>query len=113
LFTLLQKGTPIAFFGVTKRTQLKTYVPLWQTLKASNIDVYYLAPALSDYPPELYPTLIDIFGDWRRLYRLDRDFCCVIRPDGHIGLLQPRLNALSLRQYIRRFSKHDYGSILQ
>src|SRR5205085_144912 len=45
--------------------------------------------------------LEDVYSDFTRLYRVQGSFLYLIRPDGHIGLFQARLDPASLADYLK------------
>jgi len=47
-------------------------------------------------------SLLDIHGDFRRLYGLTGEFLCLIRPDDHVGLLQRNIDESALWEYLRQ-----------
>jgi hypothetical protein len=54
------------------------------------------APAAAD------GKLRDLYGDFARLYGARGPFLYLIRPDGHVGLFQRRMNARSLSGYLEK-----------
>ncbi|MBI3461923.1 MAG: hypothetical protein HY000_02545 [Planctomycetes bacterium] len=46
--------------------------------------------------------LVDVHGDFRRLYGLTGEFLCLIRPDDHVGLLQRPVDRSALWNYLRQ-----------
>jgi 4,5-epoxidase len=55
-----------------------------ERLRALDVDAYEIAPTAQDGTSS---GVRDTFGDFARLYGLTRDFICLVRPDGHVGLL--------------------------
>jgi 2-polyprenyl-6-methoxyphenol hydroxylase-like FAD-dependent oxidoreductase len=94
LFELLEPMQPIALIGAHAGRSLRA------ALSEAKIDVYNLG-AVEDVDADC---LIDIYGDFRRLYGMTGDFLCLIRPDDHIGLFQRPPNERSLREYLARIA---------
>lgn len=46
------------------------------------------------------PGLLDRHGDLRRMYGLTGSFLCLVRPDGHLGLVQRPPDVRGLREYL-------------
>jgi hypothetical protein len=51
--------------------------------------------------------LKDIFGDFARLYGAQGPFLYLIRPDGHVGLFQRRMERRSLAAYLEKIRAPD------
>ena len=51
--------------------------------------------------------LKDIYGDFARLYGARGPFLYLIRPDGHVGLFQSRMEPRSLAAYLRKIRAPD------
>ena len=47
-------------------------------------------------------TLIDVHGDFLSLYGLGQTFICLIRPDGHVGLILRSLTTPGLPDYLAK-----------
>jgi hypothetical protein len=48
--------------------------------------------------------MIDIYGDFARLYGMRAEFLCLIRPDDHIGLFQSPIDEDAIGDYIARIA---------
>jgi hypothetical protein len=48
--------------------------------------------------------LIDIYGDFARLYGMRAEFLCLIRPDDDIGLFQSPIDEDAIGDYIARIA---------
>jgi hypothetical protein len=48
--------------------------------------------------------LVDVPGDFWALYHLRSDFLCLIRPDGHVGLVQAPFNEARVIDYLAHIS---------
>jgi 4,5-epoxidase len=94
LFELLEPMQPIALIGARADRSLRA------ALSEAKIDVYNLG-AVEDVDADC---LLDIYGDFRRLYGMTGDFLCLIRPDDHIGLFQRPPNEQSLRKYLAKIA---------
>ena len=46
--------------------------------------------------------LEDVYGDFARLYGAQGSFLYLLRPDGHVGLFQPRIQPNQLADYLRK-----------
>ncbi len=94
LFQLLQPMRPIVLSGADLSASLKA------VLAKAGIDLYTIGQARDRNAN----SLIDIYGDFRRLYGMTGEFLCLIRPDDHIGLFQRPINERSLREYVSRIA---------
>lgn len=100
LFELLQPMRPVVLIGDTPNRDRERMAQLRQALAALDIDSYLVAPAESRNC-ESSECLVDEHGDFKRLYGLNVDFLCLVRPDDHLGLVQRPLNESLLREYLR------------
>jgi 2-polyprenyl-6-methoxyphenol hydroxylase-like FAD-dependent oxidoreductase len=94
LFGLMSSLNPVVLFdgGTTSRE-------LCSRLRLLNIESYALkTPGTGAEPSDRY--LVDVHGDWGALYQLRDDFLCLIRPDGHVGLVQAPLDQARLIDYL-------------
>jgi hypothetical protein len=71
---------------------------LCSRLRLLNIESYVLKTGTGAEPSDTY--LVDVHGDWGALYQLRGDFLCLIRPDGHVGLVQAPLDQARLIEYL-------------
>jgi 4,5-epoxidase len=46
--------------------------------------------------------LVDVHGDFRRLYGMTGEFLCLVRPDDHVGLFQRPISELALGDYLAK-----------
>lgn len=44
--------------------------------------------------------LRDTHGDLRRIFGLEGEFLCLMRPDGHVGLIQIPIDEVALLKYL-------------
>lgn len=79
LFQLLASFRPIVLYNGIHLADLR------EPLRALEIDLHRVH---HDDAAERAPHgLVDLHGDFEKLYGLKKDFVCLIRPDGHIGLV--------------------------
>jgi 2-polyprenyl-6-methoxyphenol hydroxylase-like FAD-dependent oxidoreductase len=98
LFTLMSTMRPVVLFeGVDNAAQLS------QRLQSIDVDAYGVT---TDAPLQAGPStlLIDRYGDFAKLYGLRANFLCLIRPDGHVGLVQSPPDDDRLRRYLALMS---------
>ena len=74
------------------------------SLQRLDLDAYRVHPQTGTGPTGA-SDLVDINGDFARLYGLRNDYACVIRPDGHVGAILRATDAISLRNYLLMFCK--------
>jgi 2-polyprenyl-6-methoxyphenol hydroxylase-like FAD-dependent oxidoreductase len=94
LFKLLEPVRPIVLSGTQISPQLKS------VLGAARIEIYFVGPNANGNPNNL----IDIYGDFRRLYGMTGAFFCLIRPDDHIGIFQRPPDEKGLFKYLANLS---------
>ena len=58
-------------------------------------------------PPDVGDALIDITGEFQRLYGARGEFLFLIRPDGYVGLFQRPIDERRLRAYLARLFAAD------
>jgi hypothetical protein len=68
-----------------------------------NIEAYELIAALTTTEPA-WRQLVDVHGDFGALYHPRSEFFCLIRPDGHVGLVQESFDETRLIDYLARIS---------
>ena len=102
LFELLRPFRPIALLGLSRnnRAEVSRAMTLLKDVQIESFIVTGRREQVADFRN----CLIDLHGDFGRLYGFDREFLCIIRPDDHIGLLQQPINEHGLRDYCRWFS---------
>ena len=93
LFGLMASLRPLVLFNsVSNPSRLCT------CLRLLDIDAYDVQP---DPTVGAIPqTLWDVYGDFDALYGLRRDFLCLIRPDGHVGVIQSPPDQEGLIDYL-------------
>lgn len=97
LFQLLAPMRMIALVGIG--TPDKTRARIKETLAKAKIETHILAVAVNEIPRES-DCLIDLHGDFVRLYGMRGQFLCLVRPDDHIGLFQRPVNHEALQDYL-------------
>ena len=97
LFQLLAPMRMIALVGA--ETPDKTRDRIKETLAKAKIETHILAVASNEMSRES-DCLIDLHGDFGRLYGMRGQFLCLVRPDDHIGLFQRPVNHKALQEYL-------------
>jgi 2-polyprenyl-6-methoxyphenol hydroxylase-like FAD-dependent oxidoreductase len=99
LFTFLSGVRPIVLIGWSANLPTESLVNI---LKDSDFDFYFV---LQDHGSKLNlqqeTCVLDVHGDFEALYGLREDFICLIRPDGHIGLIQQPVSIAGLKDYLK------------
>ena len=94
LFELLKGVRPVVLTG--------SDVPILEPLRALELEAHRILRK-SDRPTETSTgQWIDVHGDFEELYGMHGNFLCLIRPDGHIGLIQNPVDRDSLEKYLGR-----------
>jgi 2-polyprenyl-6-methoxyphenol hydroxylase-like FAD-dependent oxidoreductase len=101
LFELLQPMRPVALIG-SESLSADPYrlTRLIATLARFDINAYLLASPEEQPAPTNPRCLIDVHGDFRKMYGMTGQFLCLIRPDDHIGLFQRPINEPALDDYL-------------
>ncbi len=73
---------------------------LLRELRGRNVEIRVIAPQQTGTLGVNPNCLEDIHGSFRAIYGMKGDFLCLIRPDGHIGLFQQKIDLVSLRSYL-------------
>jgi hypothetical protein len=108
LFTLLRGVRPVVLIGCGKvALTLKLLEDILQALDKLDVPAYVTLPTNTELRPDQKHCLSDIHGDFQELYGLEGEFLCLIRPDGHIGLIQQPIQVPSLKDYLRRICPGD------
>jgi len=103
LFELLRPFRPIALARFDDKTSQARIAAIKTRLRVADLAMYTFAERESDSP--LDPdSLLDIHGDFARLYGMRSEFFCLIRPDGHIGLFQTPIDEDAIADYVARIS---------
>lgn len=94
LFELMASLRPLVLVGAAASS-----VAVKECVRQLDVDGYVVRPATSVDPTD--PSdLVDINGDFARLYGIRNNYLCVIRPDGHVGAIFAATDRSSLRQYL-------------
>jgi len=101
LFQLLSEFRPILLVGTERGVALSAAAR--RALRATDrLDIRSFVVTTTSGPgSDRFTELVDIHGDLKKLYGLTDDFACLIRPDGHIGLIQKPMCAEGLEQYFK------------
>ena len=105
LFELLRPFLPIALVRFDGKTSQDQIDRIGARLRGAEINMYIVAEKDSDSPSDP-DCLIDIYGDFARLYGMTREFFCLIRPDDHIGLFQSPVAEDAIADYIARIAPY-------
>jgi hypothetical protein len=98
LFSLMRPLHPIVLFNGVPDSQR-----LCSRLRLLNVEAYELNAAWTKTEPAK-TQLVDVYGDFGALYHLRSDFLCLIRPDGHVGLVQEPFHQTRLIDYLAHIS---------
>jgi hypothetical protein len=98
LFSLMRPLHPLVLFNGVSESQT-----LSSRLGLLNIEAYELIAALTTTQPAKRQ-LVDVHGDFGALYQLRSEFFCLIRPDGHVGLVQEPFDETRLIDYLASIS---------
>jgi 2-polyprenyl-6-methoxyphenol hydroxylase-like FAD-dependent oxidoreductase len=69
-----------------------------ERLGALDIEAFLVREA--SRPPNELSGLLDLYGDFARLYGLKSSFVCLVRPDGHVGLIVSPARLRELGNYL-------------
>jgi len=95
LFELMRALRPIVLFAGRGSESLGA------PLRTLDMDAYAVRDAVPHGTPPV-TALIDVNGDFGSLYALGPNFICLIRPDGHVGLILSPWTAPGLEAYLSR-----------
>lgn len=109
LFTLLGRSRMIALFGSDEdsagtRDRPVRLERLMETLRRLGVDSSLVLPGSAQQPCD---GLIDVSGDFHRLYGTCGEFLYLIRPDGYVGLFQRSIDERALQAYMVELFKAD------
>ncbi|MFL6553472.1 MAG: FAD-dependent monooxygenase [Chthoniobacterales bacterium] len=105
LFELLRPFLAIALVRFDGKTSQDQIDRIRARLRGAEINMYIVAEKDSDSPSDP-DCLIDIYGDFARLYGMTGEFFCLIRPDDHIGLFQSPVAEDAIADYIARIAPY-------
>ena len=97
LFALMRTLRPIVLFD-----HLADEPDLVTRLRRLHVDAYTVATRTNRNSPKYQ--LLDVHGDFSRLYGFTRELLCLIRPDGHVGLLLAPARREDLVDYLKMIS---------
>lgn len=104
LFELLEPFRPIVLARLDGNTSATRMDQIKMRLHTAEIALYFIVGKESDSSPLDTDCLIDIYGDFARLYGMRSNFLCLIRPDDHIGLFQSPVHHHAILEYVARIS---------
>jgi 2-polyprenyl-6-methoxyphenol hydroxylase-like FAD-dependent oxidoreductase len=104
LFTLLSRSQLFALLGPSGRPD--KIARLTQSLGRLGIACFQVLPE-SAPPAHDIASLIDVTGDFQRLYGARGEFLYLIRPDGYVGLFQRPIDERALRAYMTKLYTAD------
>ena len=100
LFTLISRSQP---FVLTRPSgQPDKIARVSQALERLGIACFQVLPE-SAHPARDLADLIDVTGDFGRLYGARGEFLYLIRSDGYVGLFQRPIDEGALRSYMTKF----------
>ena len=110
LFGFLSRSRPIVLLGPgpaqAGANDLSARINrLVEALGRLGVECLVVSPAAK--PPHGGSGLIDIAGDFRRLYGVRGEFLYLIRPDGYVGLFQQPIDERALQGYLAKLFKAD------
>jgi hypothetical protein len=107
LFQLLQVHRPVLLIGEKNRSgNPKRVGRLRDLAKRHGIDAWLITELSHDHDENAW-NLNDAHGDLHRIYGLKGEFLCLVRPDGHIGLLQIPINEAAVTTYLNLFTVEE------
>jgi hypothetical protein len=71
-------------------------------VRTLDLEAYQVCDGVTHATMSPLTTLRDVNGDFGSLYRLGQNFICLIRPDGHVGLILNPSSAPGLQEYLSR-----------
>ncbi len=104
LFELLQNYRPVVIIGRDPRLEEKEVASLMDALINLDTEAYFLETQTASRSLNSERCIKDLHGDFSEFYGLKQEFLLVIRPDGHIGLIQQPVDMTSLRTYFKKIS---------
>lgn len=100
LFQLLGQGGLVALVGPGRGDGRAVRVV--ESLASLDVNAFLVTPVAAALIPDGLPCLVDVHGDFRRLYGARGQFVYLIRPDGHVGLFQCPIDENALQSYLAR-----------
>ena len=109
LFGLLGALRPVVLLGEGSLS-----VELLRELRGRDLDIRVIAAPKNGSLGVNPNCLEDVHGSFRAIYGMKGDFLCLIRPDGHIGLFQQKVDVASLRSYLDMLGpKREEGEVIE
>ncbi len=103
LFDLLGPLRPVVLLGAAKPSAERQR--LIAELCKRDLEVRVIASPEDESSPNDPRCIHDTHGSFRKIYGMKGEFLCLIRPDGHIGLFQQRIDLSSLRSYLEMLGR--------
>lgn len=100
LFELLREVRPVVLLG--PKSNPDSLDRLLNALEALDLRAYVVTATNDTSRYSHRRCLIDAHGDFSRFYGLEDDFLCLVRPDGHLGLVQRPIQVASLKEYLHQ-----------
>jgi hypothetical protein len=104
LFQLLEEARPVVLLGAVTQGDPARYERLLDALSQTDLKPFVLISPGERYGGRQSHCLIDVHGDFARLYGMAAEFLCLIRPDGHVGLFQFGIDESKLREYLGKLT---------
>lgn len=108
LFQLLQSLRPVVLLGAGNGGDALTRIERIRKMFAPLDMEAYLVLARGAEKSNIPPgSLVDVHGDFRRLYGMTGEFLCLVRPDDHLGLFQRPIDESALREYLKNLCRPE------
>ncbi len=102
LFECLQPLRPVVFIGAGCDSKDAGRISrLLDALDQLQIDAYVVSSPSEAARHSHKRCLVDIHGDFQRIYGVTSDSLCLVRPDDHVGLIQRPFKEDGLRAYLQ------------
>jgi hypothetical protein len=75
--------------------------PMCDRLRSLDLDAFTGCESGSERRGVARGDLVDVHGDFEKFYELGRDFVCLVRPDGHVGLILTPARLAPLTEYLK------------
>jgi hypothetical protein len=100
LFERLGHGRFVALVGTepTQAAPREGVARVLAALERLGVDCARVVPAAAPTPPA--DVLVDVHGDFRRLYGAAGEYLYLIRPDGYVGLFTRPIDEAAVRAYL-------------
>lgn len=109
LFALLGRSRLIALFGSGEDATGTSVRParterLMEAFRRLGVESFLVLPGSAQQPSD---GLIDVSGDFHRLYGARGEFLYLIRPDGYVGLFQRSIDERAVQAYMAKLFRTD------